>query len=90
MSIFKIHHITKYEYEKPVKESMNEIKIFPYQCNEQEILSHELTISGNPYIHFFKALKYIIFLMDGLNSRQVRRKDNVLYEHPILYPTSYR
>ncbi len=54
MSIFKIHHITKYEYEKPVKESMNEIKIFPYQCNEQEILSHELTISGNPYIHFFK------------------------------------
>ena len=48
MSIFKIHHITKYQYDRPVKESMNEIKIFPYPCDEQEMLHHELTITGNP------------------------------------------
>ena len=53
MSIFKIHHITKFEYDRPVKESMNEVKIFPYQCNEQEILSHDLTISGNPDVQLF-------------------------------------
>ncbi|HRI22797.1 MAG TPA: transglutaminase family protein, partial [Panacibacter sp.] len=53
MSIFKIHHITKYEYERPVKESINEIKIFPYKCNEQEILSHDFTITGNTYIQLF-------------------------------------
>lgn len=48
MSVFKIHHITKYQYNRPVKESMNEIKIFPYPCNEQEILNHEIFISANP------------------------------------------
>jgi len=53
MSIFKIHHITKYEYDRPVKESMNEIKIFPYKCNEQEILSHELFITANPDVQLF-------------------------------------
>ena len=50
MPIFKIHHITKYEYDRPVKESTNEIKIFPYQCNEQEILQHQLEITDHPDI----------------------------------------
>ena len=27
MPVFNIHHITKYEYDRPVKESVNEIKI---------------------------------------------------------------
>ncbi len=53
MSIFKIHHITKYEYDRAVKESMNEIKIFPYQCSEQEILQHELQITGHPDIQHY-------------------------------------
>jgi hypothetical protein len=30
MPVFKIHHITKYEYDRPVRESVNEIKIYPY------------------------------------------------------------
>lgn len=53
MPIFRIHHITRYEYDRPVKESVNEIKIFPYQCPEQEILQHELTITGQPEIKTF-------------------------------------
>jgi transglutaminase-like putative cysteine protease len=48
MPIFKIHHITKYEYDRPVKESMNNIMIFPYQCAEQETLEHELFITDKP------------------------------------------
>jgi len=50
MPIFRIHHITKYEYDRPVKESTNEIKIFPYQCNDQEVLQHQLDITGEPEI----------------------------------------
>ena len=50
MPIFKIHHITKYEYDRPVKESTNEIKIFPFQCNDQEILQHQLEITDQPEI----------------------------------------
>jgi transglutaminase-like putative cysteine protease len=50
MPIFKIHHITKYEYDRPVKESMNNIMIFPFQSNEQETLQHELFITDHPEV----------------------------------------
>lgn len=53
MPIFKIYHVTKYNYNRPVKESMNEIKIFPFQCPEQEILQHELLITNNPEVQVF-------------------------------------
>ncbi|KAI9434537.1 A circularly permuted ATPgrasp-domain-containing protein, partial [Russula earlei] len=46
----RIHHITKYEYDRPIKESSNEVKIFPYLCNEQEVLQHELLITNNPEV----------------------------------------
>ena len=50
MPVFKIHHITKYEYERPVRESVNEIRIYPYTSEEQETLSHELNITSHPSI----------------------------------------
>lgn len=53
MPIFKIHHITRYQYNRPVKESVNEIRIFPFQCPEQEMLHHDLLITGQPEIHIF-------------------------------------
>ncbi|ACU63010.1 transglutaminase family protein [Chitinophaga pinensis] len=53
MAIFRIHHVTRYEYDRPVKESVNEIRIFPFQCHDQEILQHELLITGQPEIHTF-------------------------------------
>jgi len=51
MSVFKIHHITRYQYDEPVKESINEIKIFPYQCPDQEVLQHQLNITGHPGVY---------------------------------------
>ena len=53
MPIFKIQHITKYEYNKLVQESVNEIKIFPYLSSEQEVLQHELSITGNPEVQSY-------------------------------------
>lgn len=53
MAIFRIHHVTRYEYDRPVKESVNEIKIFPYKCPEQEILQHDLLITGQPEVQTF-------------------------------------
>lgn len=53
MPVFKIHHITKYEYDALVKESINEVRIFPYQCPEQEILQHHLYITGSPQVFVF-------------------------------------
>lgn len=54
MSVFRIIHITKYEYNFPVHDSVNEIRIFPYQCDEQEVLQHELQISNQPELQVYK------------------------------------
>lgn len=48
MPVFSIQHITKYQYDRPVKESVNEIKVYPYSDAQQEILQHDIVITGNP------------------------------------------
>lgn len=53
MPVYKIYHTTTYEYDRPVKESVNEIKIYPYQCNEQEVLQHDISITGHPDVQTF-------------------------------------
>ncbi|MBP7557742.1 MAG: transglutaminase family protein [Chitinophagaceae bacterium] len=50
MPVFNIHHITRYQYDRPVKESVNEIRIYPLSCKEQEALYHEINITGSPEI----------------------------------------
>jgi transglutaminase-like putative cysteine protease len=54
MCVFKIIHITKYQYEKPVTESVNEIRIYPYFSEEQEILQHDLTITNHPDVQVYR------------------------------------
>jgi transglutaminase-like putative cysteine protease len=53
MAVFKIHHITKYQYDSLVRESINEIRIFPYHCPEQEMLLHQLNITEHPTVYTF-------------------------------------
>jgi transglutaminase-like putative cysteine protease len=53
MPVFKIHHITKYQYNKLVKESCNQLKIFPYQHHAQEILEQNLQITSQPEVFVF-------------------------------------
>ena len=50
MPVFNIHHITKYEYDRPVKESVNEIRIFPFADFTQETLHHQVNITGQPEV----------------------------------------
>ncbi len=53
MPVFRIHHITKYKYDRAVKESANQIKLYGYNKPHQEILSHELHITGDPIVNRF-------------------------------------
>jgi len=53
MAVFKIHHITKYIYDSPVSESVNEIRVYPLQGNDQEILQQDLIITGDPEIQLY-------------------------------------
>ena len=53
MPIFKIQHITTYEYDRLIRESINEIKIFPVVSLDQEVLQSELIITDSPEVNFF-------------------------------------
>lgn len=50
MPEFKIQHITKYTYDGPVRESANQIILFPIRDEYQEIIKHELKITGDPSV----------------------------------------
>lgn len=54
MPRFDIHHITKYTYEGPVTDSANQIVLFPVKDEYQEVLEHELTISGEPPVEVYE------------------------------------
>jgi transglutaminase-like putative cysteine protease len=53
MAIFRILHVTKYEYDRPVRESLNQIRIYPYQGPHQEVLQHDLVITTHPEVLSF-------------------------------------
>jgi transglutaminase-like putative cysteine protease len=54
MPRFRIHHKTKYNYETPVRDSANQIVLFPIKDEFQEVVSQELKITGDPELEIFK------------------------------------
>jgi len=54
MAVFKIVHITKYQYNWPIKESINEIRLFPHNFDNQDVLQHQLLITHNPDVEISK------------------------------------
>lgn len=50
MPVFKIIHVTKYLYSWSIKESINEIRLYPYNFENQDVLQHQLLISNNPNV----------------------------------------
>jgi transglutaminase-like putative cysteine protease len=50
MAVFKITHITKYEYSWPIKESINEIRLFPHHFDNQDVLQFQLLVSNSPNV----------------------------------------
>jgi transglutaminase-like putative cysteine protease len=50
MAVFNIVHITKYQYNCAITESNTEIKLFPYNFENQEVLQFQLSITKNPEV----------------------------------------
>lgn len=50
MPEFEIQHITRYLYEGPVRDSANQIILFPIKDDYQDVIKQELIISGNPQV----------------------------------------
>ena len=53
MSVFSIHHITRYEYSRLVKESLNQVKIYPLADAAQQVLQQDVRITGVPDVHLY-------------------------------------
>lgn len=53
MSKFKIRHITKYSYETTVRDSANQIMLYPIKDASQQILQHTILITGNPVVDLY-------------------------------------
>lgn len=53
MPRFKIHHITRYCYEVPVVDSANQIMLFPLEDEFQDVLKHDLMITGEPAVDMY-------------------------------------
>ena len=54
MPRFAIHHLTKYTYEAPVRDSANQIVLFPMRDDFQEVISQEIQITGEPDLEIFR------------------------------------
>lgn len=53
MPDFEIQHITRYVYESPVRDSANQVMLFPVKDEYQDVIKQELTITGNPAVDIY-------------------------------------
>src|SRR6188768_1964773 len=54
MPRFIIHHVTKYTYPEPVRDSANQIMLFPVKDENQFVENQQLYITGEPKVEIFK------------------------------------
>jgi len=50
MPEIEIKHVTRYIYDSPVRDSANQIILYPLKDDYQEVLKQEITITGNPAV----------------------------------------
>lgn len=53
MPRFKIHHVTKYSYDNPVRDSANQVMLYPIRDQFQDVLKHDLVITGEPVLETY-------------------------------------
>ena len=54
MPRFNIRHITRYNYEQPVRDSANQVILFPLKDEYQEVIKQDLQITGDPLVEMYK------------------------------------
>src|SRR6478609_6487163 len=54
MPRFIIHHVTKYTYPDSVRDSANQIILYPIRDEYQDVLSHQLIITGEPTVEKYR------------------------------------
>jgi len=54
MPRFKIQHITKYTYDGPVRDSANQVILYPIKDEYQDVVRQEIRISNDPAVETYK------------------------------------
>ena len=54
MPRFVIHHVTKYTYPEPVRDSANQVMLYPIKDAHQSLQSQHITITGQPSLEIYK------------------------------------
>lgn len=54
MPRFLIHHVTKYTYPEPVRDSANQMMLYPIKDEYQDVQSQKITISDEPFVEVYK------------------------------------
>ena len=54
MPRFTIRHVTRYIYEQAVRDSANQVILFPLNDDYQDVLRQDLFISGDPQVEMYK------------------------------------
>jgi transglutaminase-like putative cysteine protease len=54
MPRFKIRHITRYQYEVPVRDSANQIMLYPLRDEHQDVQQQQLVITGEPTVFVYE------------------------------------
>lgn len=53
MPRFNIRHITRYRYEQPVRDSANQVILFPLKDEHQDVIKQDLQITGDPQVEMY-------------------------------------
>ncbi len=54
MPRFVIHHVTQYTYPEPVRDSANQIMLYPLKDQHQSLQSQRIAITGEPVVEVYK------------------------------------
>jgi Bacterial transglutaminase-like N-terminal region len=50
MPRFTIRHVTRYSYKEPVRDSANQVILFPLRDEYQEVTKQDLQVTGEPQV----------------------------------------
>ncbi|MBW4359079.1 transglutaminase family protein [Flavobacterium taihuense] len=90
MAIFKIVHITKYQYNWPIKESINEVRLFPHNFCNQEVIDYQLLITHDPGVEYYQDYYgNRVANFNNLNSHEemvIESRMTVVVNHSLKIP----
>lgn len=93
MPRFIIHHVTKYTYPEPVRDSANQIMLYPLIDEYQEVQSQKISITGEPRVEVYKDYyeNEIGTFMNASSHNELRIDSTIaVVTKPRIFPSDER